>query len=292
MPIFFFFCNINSVRKFFPFPVISSILLLSCSLICCSQEDLQFESDAEFEYAIYLPSVFNSEKLTFLEWEITVAAKNKTLNFRTSDCCTSVKAKNYPTAVIAVPHFTEEQGTAIFKPCGTVLPYSNNLTWEAGYAAKILSEIYSKSRAQKFSSERIVFHTSCFNWGKFLMTLKSKGKSKNFNPWLLSKERIEQNIMENNFTVSDLSQSKSILISKLDLLQKADLFLYGCNLDFSTKTIDVTSDYFPLLENDCIPFMPEGDFQTFVTTNNGDSFYANIKAATSKNFSVELIKCR
>ncbi|MGN0729843.1 hypothetical protein [Treponema sp.] len=125
------------------------------------------------------------------EWKVRTSRSSECAEFTVNgNSFTAEVNKNEATALVA--YSCSEK-----KICGTIYPYSMELTFQDGFAAEILLSL-SASSADSDSSKNE--YLSKFNWSRFMEECRVFEE----NTWKLDKERIMTKISSGNFKKTDL----------------------------------------------------------------------------------------
>ena len=124
---------------------------------------------------------------------------------------------NAPISVIAYPI---TNGTKIFEPCGAILPYSSELTWETGFTALILHKFYMMNK----NTGNIQLYAQKINWQKMneVLTQKTFSTKVFYNPFLLNQEKILNALLNQELSTSlfTLKKCYPVPVSDFTAIQK------------------------------------------------------------------------
>lgn len=157
-------------------------------------------------------------------WKIVVTDyRQSIICYTTSSNIELEVQKNFPLCILAYPITLLDDGCECqyFYPAGYIYPSekSNNaLSWEQGYPAHIMNELYKCCKNSGASPSEAARYVSTFNWEKAASYIdekinKSLSRSKFYNPWLCDMSRIMQNLSDQNFMSSLLSPTSCYTLS-------------------------------------------------------------------------------
>lgn len=291
----FSFCNSITAKLIYTFLSLFLFVFISCS----NNLSENYFSDNK-KYNLLLPEIKKTDFLVFDYWEITINGKETFKKIKTEKKSITIECKNdFPLAVTAIPKFKNQQNANIldfFMQAGTILPYSNEISFETGFSAFILKDILKKIEINKKEADDLIKILQRFNWKKFQHYIKTKTSSKKYNPWILDFSKIEETIMEGTFQTSNLSFGDYILVEKKEILEKADK-LISSNQNFATSNIfckekakTALQNYIPLLDSEEIILKKRKTDTILIGFESGKLFLGKLQAQSAKNFSLELME--
>lgn len=206
-------------------------LFFSCSFFEETEEITFYFPDSSTEITTLC-------KTEFSHWQIKIQNSEETFFYEMNENKITIKTKkNEPLSVLAFPitKLSDENLCQFFKPCGTIYPYdfnyndsSQTLTWENGFCATIINQLFESQKESNFSSSQINEFIRSFNWQKMMQTILEKiaensqeiemSQSQNFfNPWQIDISNLLENLSTKNFSSSLLKTSNIYTFLKEDL---------------------------------------------------------------------------
>ena len=266
-------------------------LFILLALSACSHN---LNEAAEEELTITLPQWppeddLKEEYPKLSRWQLTVTCSDyQDSFFSTEEQIKICVKKNRPLCLTASPITLLSDGNenSYFMPAGFIYPArghskSDTASWEEGFLAHIMKQLFTEGYNEGLSSIEIESLISSFNWKKAQETIDKKITSENqifYNPWLLAQRPFLEGIANHSF--------KSTLLN-----------LTGSSvLDLQTLTDASGSDSLQLLSS----FIPENkqlqEKKEFTVMKNTPILIADAKKyglfinyKSSKNISLELI---
>lgn len=234
-------------------------ILFSISIASC-------KSDLFCDEVIFsLPDITNlPEKIELTSWKIQIVCGDtiKEISLTTDACSFSIEksflSPVYPTAIIAYPETNcQNWKEQFFYPCGTIFPYSKDLSWKDGFSADILKKYYYACSNLQNANMDVLTYATHFNWCKFSQSLPDY-------PWLLDTDLILSGIFCGEFSSSYL-KPKGIQNVKLDTIKNI----------LNLSDFIIVPQYYPLLSKDIeeiiIPLKIES-YCTFIIIENECKF--------------------
>lgn len=188
-------------------------ILFSVSIASC-------KSDLFCDEVIFtLPDITNlPEKIELTSWKIQIVCGDtiKEISLTPDTCSFSIEksflSPVYPSAIIAYPETNcQNWKEQFFFPCGTIFPYSKDLSWKEGFSADILKKYYFACTNLQNATMDILNYAVHFNWCKFSQSLPDY-------PWLLDSDIILNGIFCGEFSSSYL-KPKGIQNVRLDTIK-------------------------------------------------------------------------
>lgn len=267
------------------------ILLLFCTIVfSCS---LNSADDLQMKNVIFkLPdcTFFYNENIEITRWKIEINSINEQQKYYVSSNTLWIAIKtpfNYPVSVTATPLIKSSLNGSdeiqFFQMSGGIYPYdfdeSQNfvsLTWEAGFTAYLMQQLYKSNSPKK----QINTFIQTFNWKNLekkifeKTTTSIKDGERFYNPWLCDIEKILSAISKKTFSTTLLNNSK-------------------CNTYIiDEKKIDISSRIFS-------SYIPENQFirehnQITIKTTKTNFFMCNeqclvLQVSSSKNVSTAIV---
>ncbi len=171
-------------------------------------------------------------------WLIQIESSEISQEFSIQESSFNIQVhKNQPMTIVAIPlTFIKNTSneTQFFYPAGNIYPYfwenlenekkldgQLQLTWEAGFSALLMKSLFKSRIETGITDEHMNQFIASFNWKKFQRSIEEriqKGidsftENENpqfYNPWLLSKEVLLENL-SNAIYISSYLDLKSIL---------------------------------------------------------------------------------
>ena len=145
-------------------------------------------------------------------WKIHIESEDISINKyvapETKEINLTVK-KNKPLSITAQPITlnSQKKETLFFKPAGFIYPYECSaslqpLTWEGGFLAVIMEELFQNYKTTENSKKEINNFITNFNWRKAVSYINDNCSNKEnyYNPWLIEKDKIQEKIITRNFS--------------------------------------------------------------------------------------------
>lgn len=184
-------------------------------------EDLEYEEITFYFPELNLYSTKNQEQndIVVSRWLVEIYSKDYDTKFFTTEKSVSVKVqKNEPLCILASPitAFSTKDNTEtaffetqIFKPAGTIYPYSpetqNQLLWEKGFSATVMKLLWNSKKENNYNSNYVNNFIASFNWKKFQEVQDKKNQQEFYNPWHIDLQPLLEELCAKEFSSSFLT---------------------------------------------------------------------------------------
>ena len=187
-------------------------------------ENLEYEELTFYFPDFNLYSAQNNEQndIVVSRWLVEIYSKDYDTKFFTTEKSVSVKVqKNEPLCILASPittFSTKDNAdigsipffeTQIFKPAGTIYPYSpetqNQLLWEKGFSATVMKLLWNSKKETNYDTNYINNFIASFNWKKFQEVQDEKNQQEFYNPWHIDLQPLLEELCAKEFSSSFLT---------------------------------------------------------------------------------------
>lgn len=259
---------------------------------CTLQTALSQEEEISVIFPPWPPEDSYQEEYPQLAfWKITITSIEKSESFISSEKSMQINLKkNVPCSIIFQPitYLSSRKLTEYFFPAGVLYPYepiSENkisATWEQGFLASCMATVINSKKETGITNQHMEEFISSFNWKKAIETIQKKidenlssPEKAFFNPWLIDKSRLLENLCYGNF--------------KANFLNPTGIYTFTISNLFPNSNTTIISPFIP--EN---LFLPEKNKinlkkNELYSIGDGKSFCLSLICKSAKNVSKEYI---